>query len=512
MRNLYIVAALTFALSACGGGSGNTPPSQVPVGVVSGKTFDGLIIGGTVTVYDFSTGSKGPQLAQTQSDSNGLYNFSLQVESRPILIEITGGYYSEEASNLPVALKSSDKLTALTNYTTGTPLQVAVTTYTHLAAGLAAYKIQHGSAVPAAINDANQHVSGLAGINIVTTTPLEITDPNNLGVALTPELKYGFLAGAISLWTYNNPLASTLPHATNYASIDFAQLLYKDIAADGLLDGMGLDSAGNPVQLSFGTTPLGADVYRLGIGVGLIQMAQHRNNKTGLGPSQVLPFAQAYAANTDAMFNNIVPIPIALPVVTITSHAPNAWMNNTANVVASIQDTIGIVSTEFLVDNVSVATSTSNNTTQAFQLDTTKYSDGLHTLSIRTIDLVGFPANTTISIGVDNTAPTSTGILPTILANGAFVTFSAQGCASDAGSGIQSVTNLQTGSVVTPASSGCWVVSDLTYPSSTNNFQLLIKDKANNCSIYNAQPALVCRGCFNDSRFSWALASSGACH
>jgi len=98
-NNLALLISLVF-LTACGGGagSGSSPTSStIPIGVVSGTSFDGLIIGGTVSVYDFTTGAKGALLGQTISDGNGLYSLSLQVESRPVLVEITGGYYIEEA-------------------------------------------------------------------------------------------------------------------------------------------------------------------------------------------------------------------------------------------------------------------------------------------------------------------------------------------------------------------------------------------------------------------------------
>ena len=520
MRNyLALLISLVF-LTACGGGagggSGSTSPtgSTIPVGIVSGTSFDGLIINGTVSVYDFTTGAKGALLGQTTSDGTGLYSLSLQVESRPVLLEIIGGYYVEEAGpgSTQVALSSNQKLTALANYTTGSSLKVAVTTYTHLAAGLAAFEISKGTAVSTAINNSNTRASSLAGVNILITTPKEITDVSNASATLTPELKYGFLAGAISMWTFNNTPAAAVAHLPPYTSIDFAQLLYQDISADGLLDGIGIDSTGATAPLSFGTTPLGVDVYRKGLGVSLVQMAVHPNNKTALGASQVLAFAQNYAANTDAMFNNIAPIPIAAPVVTITSHASNAWVSRTANVAATIQDLIGIASTELIVDNASVATSTSNNATQSFQLDTTKYSDGAHSIGVRTIDLAGQTTTTTIPIGVDNVAPTSTGVLPTMQWPFVPRTYTVQGCASGGGSGILSITFLSEGIVVTPdPQTGCWNMPNVIFPAANGIYQFIIKNRANSCSVYNGYPGAANMSVPWYTAPVWGLLSSGPC-
>ncbi len=512
MRNRALLFSLAF-LAACGGaGSGGSPStgSTIPVGVVAGTAFDGLILGGTVSVYDFTTGAKGALLGQITSDGNGLYSLSLQVESRPVLVEITGGYYIEEAgaggTGTQVSLSNGHKLTALANYATGSPLKVAVTTYSHLAAGLAAFEIRQGTAVAAAINDANTRASNLAGVNILTTTPKEITDVSNISATLTPELKYGFLAGAISMWTLNHTPSTAAPRTPPYTSIDFAQLLYQDILADGLLDGIGVDSTGAAAPLSFGATPLGVDVYRKGLGISLVQMAADTNNKTGLTGTQVLPFAQRYVANTDAMFNNVAPDAIVAPVVTITAPAINGWVNQTANVAATIQDTIGITSARLFVDNASAANSNTNLPTQSFQLDTTQYTTGAHTVSIIATDFAGLSTTATIPVGVDNVPPTSTANIPyTWVGNGNYMTVS--GCASDVGSGVLSVTLTHDYGVttVTPnPQTGCWAVTGIYMNNGAGPYvwPVVIRDRANNCSTYSG---------YNGTAGVWTLHASGPC-
>ena len=526
MRNYIALLVSLVFLTACGGGSSSMPP-PIPFGSVSGTAFDGLILNGTVSVYDFTTGAKGALLGQATTDSSsGLYSLSLQVESRPVLVEVTGGYYIEEAgANAQIALDTAPntmhKLTALANYTTGAALKVAATTYTHLAAGLAVYQISKGTAVATAINNANTRASSLAGVNILTTTPRQITDVGNASATLTPELKYGFLAGAVSMWTLNNTPNTAIARTQPYTSIDFAQLLYQDVSADGLLDGIGLDSTGVAAPLSFGVTPLGVDVYRKGLGISLVQMAAHPNNKTGIDAPHVLSFAQNYVGNTDAMFSNVAPNPISDPVVTITS---NAWVNKPSNVVAAIQDVFGIRSTDFIVGNATVATSASNNPAQTFQFDTSKYSEGVHNVSIHVINLAGQTTTTTIPIGIDFTAPASTvGGLPTLrlsLSGAQVLSVPVNGCASDGGSGVLSVTSLSTSTIVsTDPATGCWSVPNVTFQITTNlnAYQFLIKDRANNCSIYNAIPAVFdMRGNNQANPYiarpsGWTIVSSGAC-
>lgn len=408
-RALLLLIALVF--TACGGGGtgggGNPSGLNIPVGTVSGVTFDGLISKADVCIYDFVTGTKGPLLAKSVSDSVGHYSISLQVESRPILIEITGGSYVEEAgATYQIVLNSAKhKLTALSNYTAGATATAAITTFTHMAAGLAAYEISQGKAIAAAIDDANGRVSTLAGgFNILTTMPAQITDPLNKNSALTNELKYGFLGAAISMWT-NNHAPAPFAHVTPYTSIDFAQLLYLDVSADGLLDGKGLDNAGKSVALSFdGTTPLSVDVYRFGIGAGLVQVAASASNQTSITTAQVSTFATSYIEKTDAMFNGVAPTVFVAPTVTIAAPAANSIVNGLLNIAAATNSTVGLAKVELLVGTVLKATAT-NLTAPTFQIDTTLYGDGPLTFNVVATDLTGKVTTSSVSITINNTKP-----------------------------------------------------------------------------------------------------------
>ena len=494
MRNYLALLVLVF-LTACGGSGSSvcsTCPtgSTVPYGSVSGKAFDGLILNGTVSVYDFSAGTKGALLGQAATDGSGLYSLSLQVESRPVLLEITGGYYNEEAgtvgTNTQVSLPPGQKLTALDNYMTGAALNTSVTTYTHLAAGLAAYEIRKGAAVSTAINDANNRVSSLAGVNILTTTPKEVTDVANASAYLTPELRYGFLAGAISMWTYNNAPSPSVAHLPPYTSIDFAQSLYQDISADGLLDGIGLDSSGNVTPLSFGTVPLDVNVYRQAIGAAIVQMAGDPNNKTGLTGAQVLPFAGSYVSSTDPMFNGVPPTTFAPASVVIFTPAPAAWARKTINVTSTASSPFGLKTVALLVDGISVANSPTL-ATQTFPIDTTAYADGAHTIVVSATDLGGFVTTATVQAKIANTPPTSTmgdpSLYPTQIIPLGIGGVVSGGYSGAAGTLVTTNYGVQT----TVAANGSWVVpmpSNWNYWSPTAIYR--VRDMAGNCSDYSA--------------------------
>ena len=483
---LSLVLSALLVAGCGGGGSDNAGVQPVPQGTVSGTTFDGLILHGTIQAYDFSTGRKGALLASGETGEEGLYSLSLRVESRPVWIEVTGGYYAEEASNKSVSLTSGHKLAAVVNYTTGATVRVAVTTYSYIAAGLAQYQIARGTGVASAINNANTRISTLVGVNILTTTPKEITDVRNASATLTPELRYGFLTSAISMWTYLHPSNANTRHEPPNTSIDFAQLAYQDIAADGVLDGFGLDSANARAQLSFGTTPLSVDVYRLGLGVAMLQMADDENNVTGLNGSRLLQAANAYAGSTDPIFNNVAPVTLSPPTVAVTSPAANAALRREVSVTATTTAVAGVKTVELLVDGTAVGES-SNLAAPTVLLNSTTVSDGVHTLSMRTTDFGGQVTRSDVSVLIDNTAPTAVHTSQFLAsASGPML----RGTVNDGtvGSGVVSVRNLTTGAVATLAANGTWELVPFTFANAGNYYAdvVEVKDRAGNCSRYNA--------------------------
>ena len=455
-RTSLFLAASMLTLAACNGGGSSGTPAAVPTATVAGTALDGLIINGTVSVYDFSGGVRGTLLGTAMTDKSGLYSMTLQIESRPVLLEVTGGFYNEETMpGTNITLDPTDKLIALENFTTGQPLSVSVTTYTTLAAGLAQFQISKGSDITAAINDANARISRLVGTNILTTTPLEITDVGNASATLTPGLQYGFLAGGISMWVLQHQPSGlpqgSAPIVKPYTSIKFAQTLYQDIVTDGLLDGHGNDANGSPVALSFGNTSLSVDVYRRQIAVSMMLMANDlNNNKTGLDAPKVLAFAKAYASDTDPMFNAVVPVPIESPVVTMITPTANAWLRGTTNVTASIQDYAGIVSDSVSVDNVVSPVTTTNLLAPLIAINTANYADGLHTITLSTTNTVGMSTAVNTPVGFDNTPPTIGPIIfngPAISPGGAnLVSCGLTGTVTDSTSGIVNTLDVAWGS------------------------------------------------------------------
>ena len=164
-------------------------------GPVSGTALDGLIIDGDVKIYDFTGAVKGALLGSGKTDNKGLYSISIISPDRPILIEIDGGFYIEEATGVQIQVDRAlgYKLSAVQLYQSGVPVTMNATFFTTVATGLVEYQVlNQGVAIDNAILSANQQMSSWAGFDIETTVPVDVSDPINASPFLTDELRYGF--------------------------------------------------------------------------------------------------------------------------------------------------------------------------------------------------------------------------------------------------------------------------------------------------------------------------------
>ena len=114
---LILAMSILLLLHACGGGggsgSGSSLPPQRPLGAVNGNAVDAVIVDGTVNVYAYQGGVRGSLLGDAVTDQEGYYSLDLRAPSQPILIEISGGSYVEEASGQSVSPEDGQVLRLL---------------------------------------------------------------------------------------------------------------------------------------------------------------------------------------------------------------------------------------------------------------------------------------------------------------------------------------------------------------------------------------------------------------
>lgn len=183
--------ALLGALAGCGGGGGGGGSKNEVA--LSGSVIKGRVANAAVAAWALSASGKkaSPVLAQATTQQNG--NFDLpkfSLYSSSVLIETTGGTYKDEATGNQL---TNPGMKALIPRASGV-MSVTVTPLTHLAfACISSTGLTRGN-----IDKANAVVSTAFGINIATTTPVDVTDATALSIGTTQQVQYGLMLAAVS--------------------------------------------------------------------------------------------------------------------------------------------------------------------------------------------------------------------------------------------------------------------------------------------------------------------------
>lgn len=439
LSTVAVLVALAVLLGSCGGGGGGggLPPVRTDR-VISGVGFDGPVINGVVKIYDFSSGTKdeGELIGQGTTDERGRYRIELGVGSRPILVEVTGGRYIEEATGKVVAFGEADVLRAVYNYEyeENRETQVAVTFYTHMAAGLADYRIRKGDAgVAEAINQANARFSEMLGVDITQVLPQDVTDSANApkddpatvdvdeATMMAPGLRYGFMTAAISQWTEaaSRQNGADEPHGL-FTSLFFAQRAYEDIQWDGVLNGQ---KESGPIAL--GNVPVNGEVYRNDLALNALAMAASPRNATGFTALDVLEVADAYSSSAlvKEVFGSapeVPPLPLkqqVVPTVTILAPEDGKVLAGIFTASASVLDQGGLKSVTFFIDTELVG-SAENLGEPSLSIDTAPLADGDHRLTVVATNVFDNSASETSTFTVANKGTMIGNVKP---ADGAFV-------------------------------------------------------------------------------------------
>jgi len=408
-----IIRAISFIsvislLSACGD-SGSGVPTEAPSASLDGTVTDAVITNGTLRVFKFDSGEQGDLIAETVTDGKGdfeIANFTSQ--DRPIVIEVSGGRYTEEASGVSVELLDGQVLRAYMFYEQGSAITLQVTPFTHMASCLADYKISTGVNVNNAITEATSVFSGLAGVDILGTKPLDITDPNNANFEVTDNLRYGAVLAAISSFTAEvSETNGVTPHRFNQNSSIYAtQVLCQDIAADGVFNGLGYINNGKSVgSLSLGSVPLDVDTLRSKVAQHILSIISSDRNQTSLGVDDFVLYANEIASSTDGVFGGVPATAVDQEGPTVTAVlAPDSFLKGIVNLDFIVTDPIGVKSVQFKVNDVPHSTGQVDD--PVMSLNSTNYTDGVITISVVATDILNNVSTVNFDYIVDNTSPT----------------------------------------------------------------------------------------------------------
>ncbi len=239
---LAISAAFLFSVTVCGGGGGSSFIPIVPSGgtgaKVSGTAVKGPVSGGTVAAFGISNGARGNQLASAITDGQGNFSMTIGNYSGPLMLQMTGGRYTDEATGSSMTMGTNDLMTSLVpTISSGATLTgIQITPLTSMAQTMAADMA--GGMTTTNVNSANDAVGGFFLVNDILHTPPMDPAVQNSGAAATQDMKnYGMAIAAMSESAKN--LGMT--HSSGMVT-----LMMND-ASDGVMNGM---MHGAPISMS----------------------------------------------------------------------------------------------------------------------------------------------------------------------------------------------------------------------------------------------------------------------
>lgn len=225
---LALLVGSTMLLSSCGGGSGSGS-GATPSGSVSGMAIKGPVSGGTMAAYAVTNGSMGAQLAVGVTGPGGNYELLLGDYTGPVMLQLSGGTFVDEATGVTMSMSPGDVMTALIPMVASgeTMTNIVVTPLTSMAQAMA--NNMAGGMTGTNIHAANTSVGGYFMVNdILHTQPMDPLVSGSSGTATLDMKNYGMAIAAMSQSAKDMAMSSSSGMITS---------MIRD-ASDGIVNGM----------------------------------------------------------------------------------------------------------------------------------------------------------------------------------------------------------------------------------------------------------------------------------
>jgi hypothetical protein len=387
--------------------AGALTSAQNQTATVRGTAVDGFINQGTVVLTTFPPGAA--VLGSATTNIAG----SFSIQTTPIdpaglyQLTLTGGSSIDFASGYSIALSSLDSLSTLVTGKTLISSPVTMTVMTTLMANQAQGMVNKGETPLASFQNALGLWSGLMGFD-PTTTP--VTDPTAGPESMGAPAIYGLLLAGFSQMAMAIGVNDHLsPGASN--TLGLLSVLNADIS-DGVLDGL---KPGDPNPLTYFTYTLTPETLRKDIADSTLEFLWGDRNKSGLAPIDVSGSVNALALDSSSLFpgNPLPTLPDpGSPQITVSSPVNNAYYNNTLPLVATASDALGIGSFTVTSTTMPLPVNPPGSTSIQSSVDILDIPDGPLTTVFSAENLAGTVSTQTISLAIDNTAPTLQNLSP----------------------------------------------------------------------------------------------------
>jgi hypothetical protein len=228
MMVLMLAIGSSLLLFGCGGGSGGGATSSVD-GTITGTAVKGPVNSATVTAYAINNGVMGAQIGTSTTDVQGNFTVLIGPYAGPVMLWMSGGMYTDEATGSSMSMQSGDIMTSvIPQVIAGSVMSgVQITPLTSMAQMRA--QSMSGGMNPANIAAANTAMGNYFSVSdILYTHPMNPLVPGS-GSGATQEMRnYGMALAAMSEYAHSigMPFSSGIVTA-----------MMND-ASDGVMNGM----------------------------------------------------------------------------------------------------------------------------------------------------------------------------------------------------------------------------------------------------------------------------------
>jgi len=279
---LATIAVAAVLLAGCGGGgtsSNDMGTTASGDGIISGSAVKGPVAGATVKAFALNGGMMAAQLSSATTDVSGAFTMPMGSYAGPVMLQMSGGTYTDEATGAVMAMGTGDMMTAvLPAIAAGANVSgVAVTPLTAMAQAMA--QRMTGGMTDANIAAANAAVGNYFRVgDILHTQPMNPLVTGSGTGASQAMMNYGMTLAAMSQYakTVGMPSSSGIVTA-----------MMND-AADGVMDGR---AGGSQVSMGggmMGGSMMPPDAGRSGLATAMTEFMNSSLNQSGVPASTMM--------------------------------------------------------------------------------------------------------------------------------------------------------------------------------------------------------------------------------
>jgi hypothetical protein len=284
LPRLRLVGAMALTLmvaTACGGG-GSSSDSEVGTGAtgfVSGTVTKGPVGNATVTAYGIDGGQAGAQIGTTTTDADGNFNMAIGTYAGPVMLQVSGGSYTDEASGTRMAMAKGDAmLVVMPTVAAGTTVSgIQVTPVTTMAQSRAQHMT--GGMTDTNIAAANSAMGNYFQIgDILHVQPMNPLVAGSGAGASQDAKNYGMTLAAMSEYAKDLGMASSSAIVTAMMSD----------AGDGVMDGMmGGNQLSMPMGGMMGGGMMASTAGTSGLSTAMTTFMNSATNASGMKPADM---------------------------------------------------------------------------------------------------------------------------------------------------------------------------------------------------------------------------------